>query len=359
MPALGVYSSAPDPVFGESNAPPPAPPDNYVPGSTYVPDLNQEPLYYETAPGTVPSEVYGGPSDVEPIGTNDPNIIVTSYPSTGAEPTAQYTDYMWTKTEGRLPPSNYNREFPASTLRPPEQEPLAAPREDYYKPGPSRDYIPGSSYIPQHPRPDPRIPFEERMEQGMRPGVNPTRVPGSQAYRRGEAVNIPYVSPGLGGYQDGPLSRENRPLTQPTQMWMTGDPREPDHFQPGSTYIPPYPMPPLGDPAATWQPIVPSERYGQGLPENTRPKDKTRVTTTYPMSGAPETARSTGYLANENAQVINHPEATNRERVIGGEPGFGWLPGSHIQDRQYVLWLMEQARRRRQRAELAGLFGGG
>lgn len=60
-----------------SAAPAPAP-DNYIPGSTYIPPEQA------TAAAPVPSEMYGGPAPAVSEPYSDPNTIVTSYPAANA-----------------------------------------------------------------------------------------------------------------------------------------------------------------------------------------------------------------------------------------------------------------------------------
>lgn len=323
--------------------PPPAPPTNAIPGSTYVPP----------PPAPVPSELYGGASGVEPTGTNDPNYVVTYYPATGDPATANATDYFWT-AHGRTPPSNYDTPFPASNLDNPTDEVFhPAPSEDVFKPGPPRTYVPGSTYIPPDPYPDPRLTYEERTA----PPLNPTSVPGY--------AGSSLVSPGLGGwFPEGPLSRAGRPLApRDPNRYTPVDPREPQDYQPGSSYVPEYVgMPPIGDPRRTFKPSQPGELYGgRGIPEYERRPDKTRIDTTYPASGAPETTRSTGYVSSlrGTSEVVANPEAVNRERVyVPGDP-LARNPTAVPQDRAVTLAQMEAGRQARARAQrrLRGLFG--
>ena len=229
----------PSDAYEAGPAPAPPPPDDYIPGSTYVPP-SAAPV--QSAPATAPEMPHFTAPPVAP-GVNMPG------PPRNYVPGSAYIPHP-----GYLSPSQ-----PAT---PPSLDPAFVPGSGVYHPElrPSQKYIPAGLGAGTVPR------FAEE------PRISPL-----------------YAGLGAGAVPDRP--RAPRALNEITPL----NPAEPQHPIPGSSYAPDYfGAPPLGDPRRVWVDPTPSLAMGRPTADNPRPtSDKTGsvVYTTYPGTGAPETMR--------------------------------------------------------------------
>jgi hypothetical protein len=371
----GSYAPLPPPVSrwatpqpGLGGTPPPAPP-------TPQPGLGGTP------PLPVPSEVYGGPAPIDYGQQSDKNFVITSYPSTGRAPMAQATNYMFEKY-GRPVPAFQKEKFPASMLAPPPGLTTGGRPEaqaNQFKPGPPRNYVPGSTYSPQHPEPDPRFSYMERQaEYREGHGMGFGTVPGGVTYRRTSAgFDQPFPSPGLGSgsaYSPGPLSRWGRnaaPRSKDIPAVQTNL-AEPQTQIPGSTYVPDYVgNAKLGDPEKMYYPPQAGTSYGGIGGNRVRPQSPSRIDTIYPATGDEETVRYSGYMGHraDNSRVVRPPNPAT-SRVYEGTESLGEddegdeilrlaLRNANVTEppTDEIFTQMEQGRRERRARRRYGLFG--
>ena len=285
--AMLAAAEAPPP---EAVPPPPAEPAGYRP-----PDA------YETAPAPAPAPL------VE-AGTPAPPTQTVEYPTAG--PQGNVTQ-----------PYDYGTQVPAS-------EPAPAPEVDTrFVPGPPRNYVPGSTYVPAY------------IYQGAR-GENVYTYPTQGAVPPVDPETTPIHPggvPGSGYYRWGGFERPtpHRGWTPSGGSWPFWD-------------LPPVPSPGLGagGPASAPRNFVPGSTY---VPAEAPP-----LTTTTPNAHPREIALAQPHGSPRDA-IARAFGTTLSPSLIGEPEAAPTLP----RPRAEVLAAMERGRRARTLRVLAGLFGGG